>query len=861
MSISNAGLVAPPPSIPLPPPPPVPRASRDQQPRPQHFRPEEEGPSSRYRTLRGKSVSTPRLRAQLDVYKDLNGSPLPIQRRRSKSVTQRRIGSTPNKPPAFALTPKQINLPIVENRERSPVGKPQSPTTTPISTASARPSALKNFETANGEVTDGEGPKPVVPAKQSPSVPRESVLYAGEVARLEAETDRILAEQKKLDLARLQAQLAAAKTPPPKSKRPILGKLTFLSRGSAKKSNAGSVPGTPSTITSTLYSLDLSRETTPASTPSPEKINFLDMGISPLMLDAPASASNGGERRVTVRCMSSTINLPVTTETSPVDIIYASANFTTHQIDPASCIVVECYVVLGLERRVRRYERVRDIMNSWDRDQQNSLLITPIEPSDDVSNLDMASVPRTAEAPQGFSLHIYHSSRPGRWNKRWVTLSENGQMFACKKPDGKASDKDSAALCHLSDFDIYTPKPSELQRHLKPPERFCYAIKSQQKTAVFSNNTENFVHFFSTDDPEMAKRFRTTVHAWRSWYLVNKQVDLQKKDKPQPLSPKSASATNSDPRSPAQAANDSGEDKPYMIGEFQPLMDMDRFNKPLEEFGKEVEAEARALQEKIKAEQRELAEKQKSKMPPEQLRKLQSSQSPKSPGEFSAGGLLGDGYEKRKQANATSTPGTPAKDGPFTDGPSLLQQAASKSDTPEKPEPQSWFPSASEHSARSRSQSIANARRPATSDGSRPPMPQQPLLKLSQKDMRRPYPHPRPGNGVKPPNGGPLINYATGGPPPHPFQDGPPRGMPRHHPGPSPRMMRPPPPGQGPPGRPRRKSESHHGNGGGPRRMGPEDRPPIPPLPHRSGRRDGMPHNGAPRAAVGARGPLVDHAR
>lgn len=294
MSISNAGLVAPPPSIPLPPPPPVPRVSRDQQPQSQHRQADEDGPSSRYRTLRGKSVSTPRLRAQLDVYKDLNGSPLPIQRRRSKSVTQRRIGSTPNKPPAFALTPKQINLPIVENREKSPVGKPQSPTTTPISTASTKSSALKNFETVRGQPTDDEGPKPTVPAKPGAPLPRESIIR--QVALLEAQNDQLLAEQKKLDLARLQAQLAVAKTPPPKSKRPILGKLTFLSRGSAKKSNAGSVPGTPSTITSTLYSLDLSRETTPASTPSPEKINFLDMGISPLMLDAPASASNGGER-------------------------------------------------------------------------------------------------------------------------------------------------------------------------------------------------------------------------------------------------------------------------------------------------------------------------------------------------------------------------------------------------------------------------------------------------------------------------------------------------------------------------------------------------------------------------------------
>ncbi|KAL2204506.1 hypothetical protein CC79DRAFT_1144241 [Sarocladium strictum] len=52
-----------------------------------------------------------------------------------------------------------------------------------------------------------------------------------EAARLEAETDRMIAEQKRLDLVRLQEQLAAVKTPPRRLKRLILGKLSFPSRG------------------------------------------------------------------------------------------------------------------------------------------------------------------------------------------------------------------------------------------------------------------------------------------------------------------------------------------------------------------------------------------------------------------------------------------------------------------------------------------------------------------------------------------------------------------------------------------------------------------------------------------------------
>jgi len=292
-----------------------------------------------------------------------------------------------------------------------------------------------------------------------------------------------------------------------------------------------------------------------------------------------------------------------------------------------------------------------------------------------------------------------------------------------------------------------------------------------------------------------------------------------------------------------------------MLGQFKPLMDMDPFDKPMEEFGKAFEEEARAVQDKIRAEQRQLVERKRSKtLTKPQTQVLQMPPTPKSPEEFSAGGLLGDGYEKRKQANASSTPTSPQQEGPFTNGPSLLQQAASKASTPEKAktEPQSWFPSASEHTARSRSHSMRSVRRPATADASRPPIPQGPLLNISKDEVRRPA--PRVGNAEKPPTGAPLINFATGGPTANMFQEGPSRGVPRSHTG---GRIGAPPQAVGSL-RPRAKSTSQQS---GRRLVSAEERPPIPPLPHRSGRRDGMPHNGAPRAAVGSAEPLVNHAR
>lgn len=563
-------------------------------------------------------------------------------------------------------------------------------------------------------------------------------------------------------------------------------------------------------------------------------------------------------QRVTVRCLSSTINLPVTTDTSPVDIVFSSANLISHHIDPDTSIVVECFVVLGLERRLRRYERVRDVMNSWDRDQQNSLLILSYNDRQEDRDLDITSVPRTEEAPNGFSLQLYHSSRPGKWTKRWITLLESGQVFASKKPDAKPTDKDSTPLCHLSDFDIYTPRDSEMRRHLKPPKKFCYAIKSQQKTVVFPNG-ENYVHFFCTDDGKLAQRFHDLVHGWRSWYLVNKQVDLQRKQKaPQsPPHPLERETKDHNPKNGGNRLKLSVDEKPYLIGQFQPLINMDRFDKPIEEFGKDLK-------------QPKSPESAKENSKPKPLVRAQTQphslpQTPMSEPEFSAGGLLGDAYEKRKLQNEKVTTEVRKVEGPFTEGPSLLNGGAvSLPTSPGSPksEARPWMPSAQEHSARIRSQSIHATKRPVTADAAttrrEKPPPMGGLIGNipGAPTGRRREPQ---GHGVRPPPGSPLINFASGGAPSGPAS---PRSA-----GPVPRSSTriSPSSSSGPAstsGRQRSRStaSSHAGSS---RRFAPEGQPPVPPLPMHPARREAMPALGGSSRSRDARPqePLVNRAR
>ncbi|KAI4860752.1 hypothetical protein F4820DRAFT_96137 [Hypoxylon rubiginosum] len=629
----------------------------------------------------------------------------------------------------------------------------------------SRPSTAKSAkseESAWRRLTSRDGRRNRVNSEEDDEATRQ------EIARLEAENRRLLVEQKKRDLQRLELQLAnsqktTAQAQSHKPRSPVIEKFVSLTRG--RRNRDGLSPGL-----------------SPASsTASIEPIRTFPTGIEPggrgivPQTDAPHSAINAGDRNVAVRYKQHTLGLEVTPETTADDIIIQTAEMmNSNDMSPTDFVVVENYGVLGLERRLRRYEHIRDVMNSWDRDTQNQLIVTVSNSDEENRELDIDLVPNRDGPPQGFQLYMYHSNRPGKWNKRWVTLLDNGQIFSAKKANANSTDKDIASLCRLSDYDIYTPTESQMRRHIKPPKRYCFVVRSQQKTTVFMN-TENYVQYFCTEDPKIAAQFRGKVQGWRSWYLVDRRppppkvsrkISIRKTDdKPPQISLPTTSHT---PKKSINVASLNGhrlrvsvDESPYSIGQFEPLLDMKRFDKRLSQFGQDflpAVPDVSTMPKEIPAHHLHSSSKpEKERSSKSELKLIDTIKSTGNEG-FTGSGLLGEGYGERRPSHAeTERPDRGrqrTRDDGFTNGPSLLN-GKSEPETPRhQPDSPSWFPSALEHSARKTSTS-SSTQRPSTSAGvmhtsthshtrrqslssSRPPLP------LGGKPAAHEQPHPHP---------------------------------------------------------------------------------------------------------------------
>ncbi|KAH0253617.1 hypothetical protein KCU84_g23720, partial [Aureobasidium melanogenum] len=210
---------------------------------------------------------------------------------------------------------------------------------------------------------------------------------------------------------------------------------------------------------------------------------------------------------------------------------------------------------------------------------------------------------------------------------------------------------------------------------LKPPKKICYAVKSQQKSVIFQQDSKSvYVHFFCTSDETLATSFHDAVQGWRSWYLHHAK-DEGKKKTASGLGRSSSKATKQS--SHAHQPSTGSMDAHYQLGSYKPLMDLDKFERPSSSRGQDTTSGAPARKPSVRersshpsvlSQQQKLADDE----PLGRLagnRRASVDQDSSDREAFSGDGLLGRSYSTRQKAAAEREA---AAKNPWVTGPSLL---------------------------------------------------------------------------------------------------------------------------------------------------------------------------------------------
>jgi hypothetical protein len=466
---------------------------------------------------------------------------------------------------------------------------------------------------------------------------------------------------------------------------------------------------------------------------------------------------------VTVVCGKKRILLPITPTTTPLDLIKTAATILTEPIDVRTAVMQELFVKVNIVRPLRNYEYVRDVMNSWDADNQNDLTIIDSE-LDGIDQDDLLAYKVPETRPEGMSCFIQYSSRPGKWSKKYLVLRPDGQLVMAKSE--KVKEKDQENILTMTDYDIYTVTQKKLAK-VKPPKKICFAVKSLQKSNIFADECQ-YVHFFCTNDRNTATLFYKSLQNWRSWYLKHQKGEgLKKKTHVQ------RSLSGGGEGGPSGSSHTRGESvgSHYQLGAFTSLLDLDDLNKTLDSIEVHKPGEfpedkplsglggARAMHMRKKS--------TRVKQPPpssftrtaplidsgsQNTTRQNSMRSFEQEEEtFASTGLLGRTYTTRQAAVQEREQ---AQNGPFTSGPSLINGM----DRMAVPNNDSGLARRSSVRSTHHKQNSGDLKRAASK---RVPGMPEPLIDLTPQ-YRPPPQHANKGKGFVPgAAAGPLVESAT----------------------------------------------------------------------------------------------------
>ncbi len=218
---------------------------------------------------------------------------------------------------------------------------------------------------------------------------------------------------------------------------------------------------------------------------------------SPNLLTVPNARSprpSGVEHRIFIDSHLKHITVsvsPTTLVREVVDGARAQGQLTSGTDAQGGFALWEICRSLGVERPLREFEVLADVVKSWD-GEANILIIrrTPLWPI-------LASSLRAQPAPTK-SGWVQVELKRGKWAKKWLELRD-GALTAAKGESGK----ERAPLVPLATFDAFALAPHAVQA-LKAPKPFVLALKSKLPRSHFEKEEEYcvFVGFRDEQDSD-----------------------------------------------------------------------------------------------------------------------------------------------------------------------------------------------------------------------------------------------------------------------------------------------------------------------------------------------------------------------
>ena len=155
------------------------------------------------------------------------------------------------------------------------------------------------------------------------------------------------------------------------------------------------------------------------------------------------------------------------------------------------------YLLFMLERPIREWETILDIVKAWESDTSNALLVKKYTYH---YTLTSEAIFHKKIAPMHGWLSIEY--KKGKWQKRYCFIKDGSICHAKDNHKGSTS----SLLCHLATYDVYTM----LSPLKASPSPHVFAIRAQERASLFEKEGD-YMRCLAVEDQDEMKNWVLSI--------------------------------------------------------------------------------------------------------------------------------------------------------------------------------------------------------------------------------------------------------------------------------------------------------------------------------------------------------------
>ncbi|KAF8941798.1 hypothetical protein BGZ47_007166, partial [Haplosporangium gracile] len=172
-----------------------------------------------------------------------------------------------------------------------------------------------------------------------------------------------------------------------------------------------------------------------------------------------------------------------------------------------------------IERPLRDFEVILDVMKTWEADKDNKMICKPFPARNELTAQEVVRLvgPAGQESfvrPHGW-VHI--EMKKSKWVKRYLHITDTAVYHS---KDAKFNGE--SMLCLLRNFDVYAVQVPRK----KASTKFGFALKSSDKVHLFETPEDDYIHYICTDSGESLREWLAGLRAAKGMFMYHNNPEV-----------------------------------------------------------------------------------------------------------------------------------------------------------------------------------------------------------------------------------------------------------------------------------------------------------------------------------------------